>query len=166
LVAAEKGLQKLMTTVDLLDKIELPDGSPETEASEDKEILDACKQCQDSMNDDFNTAQVLAALFELASKINAIHNKQLDAGKVSKSAFDKMKNTMNDFVFDILGLQPISKSKDGKTEELVNLLIEIRSEARENKDFATSDKIRDDLQEIGIRLKDEKDGKTTFEIDG
>lgn len=166
LVAAEKGLQKLMTAVDLLDKIDLPDVSPENEASEDKEILNACKQCQDSMNDDFNTAQVLAALFELASKINALHNKQLDAGKVSKSAFEKMKNTMNDFVFDILGLQPISESKDGKTEELVNLLIEIRSEARENKDFATSDKIRDDLQEIGIRLKDDKDGKTTFEIDG
>ncbi|MCG2588259.1 cysteine--tRNA ligase [Rhodohalobacter sulfatireducens] len=166
LVAAEKGLQKLMTAVDLLDMIELPDGSPENEASEDREILDACKQCQDSMNDDFNTAQVLAALFDLASKINAIHNKQLDAGKVSKSAFEKMKNTMNDFVFDILGLQPISESKDGKTEELVNLLIDIRSEARENKDFATSDKIRDDLQEIGIRLKDDKDGKTTFEIDG
>jgi len=166
LVAAEKGLQKLMTSADLLNKIELPDGSPENEAPEDREILDACKQCQDSMDDDFNTAQVLAALFELASKINAIHNKQLDAGKVSKSAFEKMKNTMNDFVFDILGLKPISESKDGKTEELVNLLIEIRSDARENKDFATSDKIRDDLQEIGIRLKDDKDGKTTFEING
>jgi len=166
LVAAEKGLQKLMTSADLLNKIELPDGSPENEAPEDREILDACKQCQDSMDDDFNTAQVLAALFELASKINAIHNKQLDAGKVSKPAFEKMKNTMNDFVFDILGLKPISESKDGKTEELVNLLIEIRSDARENKDFATSDKIRDDLQEIGIRLKDDKDGKTTFEING
>lgn len=166
LVAAEKGLQKLMTAADLLDKIELPDGSPKNEASEDREILDACKQCQDSMNDDFNTAQVLAALFDLASKINAIHNKQLDAGKISKSAFERMKNTMNDYVFDILGLQPISESKDGKTEELVHLLIDIRSEARENKDFATSDKIRDDLQEIGIRLKDDKDGKTTFEIDG
>ncbi|NBC65602.1 MAG: cysteine--tRNA ligase, partial [Bacteroidetes bacterium] len=166
LVAAEKGLQKLMTAVDLLEKIELSGESPENEASEDREILDACKKCQDSMNDDFNTAQVLAALFELATKINAIHNKQLDDRKVSKMAFEKMKNTMNDFVFDILGLKPISESKDGKTEELVNLLIEIRSEARENKDFATSDKIRDDLQEIGIRLKDDKDGKTTFEIDG
>lgn len=166
LVAAEKGLHKLMTAVDLFDKFELPEESPEKDAPEDWEILDACKRCHDSMNDDFHTAQVLAALFDLASKINALYNKQLDAKKVSKSAFERMKTTMHDFTFDILGLQSVSISKDGKTEELVNLLIDIRSEAREKKDFATSDKIRDDLQEIGIRLKDDKDGKTTFEIDG
>lgn len=166
LVAAEKGLQKLMTAVDLLDKIELPDESPEDEASEDWEILDACDRCHETMNDDFNTAQVLAALFDLSSKINALYNKQLDAKNVSKSAFSRMKTTINDFVFDILGLQPVSESQDGKTEELVDLLIDIRAGAREKKDFATSDKIRDDLQEIGIRLKDDKDGKTTFEIDG
>lgn len=165
LIAAEKGLHKLMTAVDLLDKIELSDESPEKDAPEDWEILDACDRCHDTMNDDFNTAQVLAALFDLSSKINALHNKQLDAKKVSKSAFERMKTTMHDFIFDILGLQSISESQDGKTEELVDLLIEIRSEAREKKDFATSDKIRDDLQEIGIRLKDDKDGKTTFEID-
>ncbi len=165
LIAAEKGLNKLMTAVDLLDVIELPDDSPEKDAPEDWEILDACDRCHDTMNDDFNTAQVLAALFDLSSKMNALHNKQLDAKKVSKSAFITMKETMHDFVFDILGLQPISELSNGKTEELVNLLIEIRSEAREKKDFATSDKIRDDLQEIGIRLKDDKDGKTTFEID-
>lgn len=164
LIAAEKGLNKLMTAVDLLDKIELSDESPEKDAPEDWEILDACDRCHETMNDDFNTAQVLAALFDLSSKINALHNKQLDAKKVSTTAFERMKETMHDFVFDILGLQPISESQDGKTEELVNLLIEIRSEAREKKDFATSDKIRDDLQEIGVRLKDDKDGKTTFEI--
>lgn len=164
LIAAEKGLNKLMTAVDLLDKIELSDESPEKDAPEDWEILDACDRCHETMNDDFNTAQVLAALFDLSSKINALYNKQLDAKKVSTTAFERMKETMHDFVFDILGLQPISESQDGKTEELVNLLIEIRSEAREKKDFATSDKIRDDLQEIGVRLKDDKDGKTTFEI--
>lgn len=166
LVAAEKGLQKLMSAVDLLDKIELPDESPDSEAPEDWEILNACDRCHDTMNDDFNTAQVLAALFDLSSKINALHNKQLNAANVSKKAFERMKKTMHDFVFDILGLQSVTESQNGKTEDLVNLLIEIRAEAREKKDFATSDKIRDDLQEIGIRLKDDKDGKTTFKIDG
>ncbi|MDZ7719949.1 MAG: cysteine--tRNA ligase [Balneolaceae bacterium] len=166
LIAAEKGLNKLITAVDLLDEINLPDESPEKDAPEDWEILDACDRCHDTMNDDFNTAQVLAALFDLSSKINALHNKQLDAKKVSKEAFERMKETMHDFVFEILGLQSVSESENSKTEELVELLIEIRADAREKKDFATSDKIRDDLQEIGIRLKDEKDGKTTFEIDG
>lgn len=165
LTAAEKGLNKLMTAVDLLDTITLPNESPEKDASEDQEILAICDRCRETMNDDFNTAQVLAALFDLSSKINALHNKQLDAKNVSKSTFESMKKTMHDFVFDILGLQPISESQDGKTEELVNLLIEIRSDARKKKDFSTSDKIRDDLQEIGVRLKDDKDGKTTFEID-
>lgn len=165
LIAAEKGLQKLMTAVDLLDEINLPDEAPESDGSSDQEILDACKRCHDSMNDDFNTAQVLAALFDLSSKINALYNKQIDQKSISVAVFERMKETMQDFVFDILGLQSISESQNGKTEELVHLLIEIRSEAREKKDFATSDKIRDDLQEIGIRLKDDKNGETTFEID-
>jgi len=116
------------------------------------------------MSDDFNTAQTLAALFDLTAKINALYNGQLDPAEVSEEAFLKMKETVNDFVFDILGLKGISGEQNSKTEELVNLLIEIRSEARKNKDFATSDKIRDDLQKIGILLKDDKSG-TTFEID-
>lgn len=165
LIAAEKGLQKLMTAVQLVDEIELTKENPETGGSADEEILEACRRCHDTMNDDFNTAQTLAALFDLSSKINALYNKQMEQNSVSVEAYETMKQTMYDFVFDILGLQPISESQDGKTEELVNLLIEIRSESRANKDFATSDKIRDDLQEIGIRLKDDKDGKTTFEID-
>jgi len=165
LAAAEKGLQKLMSAVDLLDTIELPEESPDSNGPEDAEILEACQRCHDVMNDDFHTAQVLAELFDLSSKINAIHNKQLDAKVVSKEAYNRMKETMQDFVFDILGLQGIAESHNGKTDELVNLLIEIRSEAREKKDFQTSDKIRDDLQKVGIRLKDDKDGNTTFEID-
>lgn len=165
LIAAEKGLQKLMTAVNLLEKIELSGENPETDGPGDKDILEACDRCHETMNDDFNTAQVLAALFDLSSKINALYHKQLDRNSISVAAFERMKNTMNDFVFGILGLQPISDSKDSKTEELVNLLIEIRSNAREKKDFATSDKIRDDLQELGIRLKDDKHGKTNFEID-
>ncbi len=166
LEAAEKGLNKLMAAVDLLDEIELPDSSPAENGSDDSEILGACERCHTAINDDFNTAQVLAALFDLASVINALYHRQTDPEKVSKSAFDTMKKTVHDFVFDILGLQEETVPEDGKTEDLINLLIEIRAEARAKKDFETSDKLRADLAEIGIRLKDEKNGKTTFEIDG
>ena len=166
LLAAQKGLHKLMNTIDLLDKMELSDENPESDGEADKEILDACDRCHKTMDDDFNTAQVLAALFDLSAKVNGLHNKQIEQKSVSVSAFERMKQTMNDFVFDILGLKPVSDSSDGKTEDLMNLLIDIRSSAREKKDFETSDKIRDDLAEIGIRLKDDKDGQTTFEIDG
>ena len=163
LLAAEKGYIRLMNAVRLLGEIELPSRNNVKTSEIDSEILEACRRCRDAMDDDFNTAQVLAALFELAAKINAIHNSQLDAGLISSGTFTLLKNTMHTFVFDVLGLAAEMVTDDSKTEELVKLLIEIRKEARINKDFNTSDKIRDDLQKMGIRLKDEKNG-TTFEI--
>jgi cysteinyl-tRNA synthetase len=163
LLAAEKGYNRLMNAVKLLGQLEVS-GQNSTESEAEKEIQDALKRCHQSMSDDFNTAQTLAALFDLTAKINALHNGQLDPAEVSEETFLKMKETVNEFVFEILGLKEISGEQNSKTEELVNLLIEIRSEARKNKDFATSDKIRDDLQKIGILLKDDKSG-TTFEID-
>lgn len=164
LIAAEKGYLRLMNAVRLLDEIQIPFRNNVKTSETDSEIIEACRRCRDAMDDDFNTAQVLAALFELAAKINAIHNSQLDAGLISSGTFTLLKNTMHTFVFDVLGLAAEMVTDDSKTEELVKLLIEIRKEARKNKDFNTSDKIRDDLQKMGIRLKDEKNG-TTFEID-
>jgi cysteinyl-tRNA synthetase len=163
LLAAEKGYHRLMTAVSLLEKLETPN-EQKADSIHEKEILDAVNRCHQSMSDDFNTAQTLAALFDMATKINAIHNGQLDVNQISSGTFEKMKKTVNDFAFEILGLEPDADEQNSKTEDLVNLLIELRSEARNKKDFATSDKIRDDLQEIGIRLKDDKSG-TTFEID-
>src|SRR6056297_1498859 len=163
LAAAEKGYQKLMNAVDILNKMDPPKNG--TNGKIDNEILDACNRCHSAMNDDFNTALVLAALFDLSSKVNALHNGQIDKSELSLSAFTTLSKTMNEFVFDVIGLKTHATSDSSKTDELVQLLIEIRAEAREKKDFATSDKIRDDLLEIGIRLKDDKSGNTTYEID-
>ncbi len=163
LLAAEKGYHRLMNAVDLLNKMEPPVNG--TGGDADDEIVEACERCRNAMDDDFNTALSLAALFDLSSKINALHNGQLDKNSVSLSAFTTLAKTVNDFVFDIMGLESLSEKDSGKTDELVQLLIEIRAEARERKDFATSDKIRDDLMKIGIRLKDDKSGQTTYEID-
>lgn len=163
LVAAEKGYHRLMNAIDRLNKMDIPENG--TGGSADREILDACNRCHTAMNDDLNTALVLAALFDLCSKINALHNGQISKEEISLSAFTVLTKTVNEFVFDILGLTAQTDSGNGKTEELVKLLIEIRADAREKKDFATSDKIRDDLLDIGIRLKDDKSGNTTFEID-
>ena len=160
--AAEKGYRKLMNALDLLEGLTASSG--DEEGTLDDEIIRQCELCYERMSDDFNTAQVLAALFELVSKINAIHNNQLKDDTVSESALNSLKNTFEVFVVDLLGLNAEDKADDGKTEELVQLLIEIRANARANKDFETSDKIRDDLNEMGIILKDDKSGKTTFEI--
>jgi cysteinyl-tRNA synthetase len=137
----------------------------EGEGSADADILKHCSNCHATMNDDFNTAQTLASLFELVSKINSIHNGHIEAKDVSLQAFTTLSKTMDDFVHEIFGLTHPDKGKNSKTEELIKLLIEIRTEARSKKDFATSDKIRDDLQKIGIVLKDEKTGGTTFVIE-
>jgi len=163
LMAAEKGYQRLMNAVDLLEGMKAP---AEKEGGQlDSEIDSICDRCHETMSDDFNTAQSLAALFDLVTKVNALHNGQIETGAVSQRAFERMRETVSEFVFDILGLKDDAAGSDSKTEELVNLLIEIRAEARQRKDFATSDKIRDDLQKIGIRLKDDKSGETTFVIE-
>jgi cysteinyl-tRNA synthetase len=163
LAAAEKGYHRLMNAHASLKKMDPPAGDRKGEL--DSEILELCERCHTSMNDDFNTALSLAALFELSSKVNALHNRQIDISNVSLSAFTTLTKTMDDFIFNVLGLLPQAEKDNSKTEELVNLLIEIRSEARDRKDFKTADKIRDDLMKIGIRLKDDKSGGTTFEID-
>lgn len=161
--AAEKGYRKLMNALDHLD--ELSGDSDSEEGTLDNAIIEQCELCYERMSDDFNTAQVLAALFELVSKINAIYNNQMDGDTVSESALNTLKDTFKVFVEEILGLKSEDEAGKGKTEELIQLLIDIRANARSNKDFDTSDKIRDDLSEMGITLKDDKSGKTTFEID-
>jgi len=161
LLAAEKGYQRLMNAMNLLDKIKL---QTKEAGADDAEILQLCEQCHNTMNDDLNTAQALAALFELSAKVNGLYNGQIDPAKVSVKAFDMVKITMKTFVYDVFGLTEQKSDDSGKTAELIELFIALRKHARENKDFATSDKIRDDLAAMGIHLKDEKSGTTTYEI--
>ncbi|MEX2456419.1 MAG: cysteine--tRNA ligase [Balneolaceae bacterium] len=163
LEAAEKGYNRLMTAFDLLEKMDLSGNTSPGKLN--KEIADLCDRCYERMSDDFNTAQVLATLFEIVNKINALHNGQIGKDVISSDQFEKMKSTFTIFIRDILGLKSESGADSGKTEELVELLIKMRAEARSNKDFETSDRIRDDLQKMGITLKDDKSGKTTFEVD-
>ena len=114
------------------------------------------------MNDDFNTPTLIAHLFEAVKHINSIKE-----GHESISESDKaiLQETLNAFVFDILGLENKGDSNvdSDKLSGVVTLLIQLRKEARDNKDFATSDKIRDQLAALGIQLKDGKDG-TTFSV--
>lgn len=161
LEAAEKGYRKLMNALDLLEKI--PVGESEEAGQLDAEIKEICDRCYEKMSDDFNTAQVLAALFDLVNRINALYNGQ-EKRTLSRKAFQQMKTTFTGFTEEILGLRQDKSAENDIADDLISLLIDIRSEARSNKDFATSDKIRDDLKAMGILLKDEKNGTTTYEI--
>jgi len=120
------------------------------------------QKCYDAMNDDFNTPILIAQLFEAVKHINLIKEDQETISKEDKTL---LANTLNAFVYDVLGIENQSMTKDDSNalSGVMELLIDIRNEARANKDFATSDKIRDELVALGIQLKDGKDG-TTFSL--
>ena len=155
LLASEKGFYRLMDAVNVLDDLQ----ASETSTFDISEWKD---KCYEAMNDDFNTPIVIANLFEAVKFINQI--KEGNAS-ITSDDLDTLKQTINAFVFDILGLVNVTKA-DTSTDKLssaVELLIRLRQEARANKDFAMSDKIRNELAAVGIQLNDGKDG-TTFSL--
>jgi cysteinyl-tRNA synthetase (EC 6.1.1.16) len=107
------------------------------------------------MNDDFNAPVLVANLFEAVKFINAVNdNKETISGADLKLLVKEM----HDFVFDVLGLKPATEENNQAFEKIMELVLEIRQDARNNKDWDTSDKIRDYLSEAGIKVKDNKEG--------
>ena len=155
IVAAEKGYKRLMEALSLLKN--LP-----TSAQSSIAIGDWKQLCYDAMNDDFNTPILIAHLFEGVRYINVIKD-----GKETITAEDLATFTtaIEAFVYEVLGLEneKITDSSNDKLEGTIQLLIEMRKQARENKNFALSDQIRDQLLALGIQLKDGKEG-TTFSL--
>jgi cysteinyl-tRNA synthetase len=151
--ASEKGFRRLMNAVNLLERIK-----PSETSEFDIQLL--ADNCLKAMNDDFNSPVVIAELFEAVRIINTVHD-----GKASISSLEleKLRKLINDFVFEIFGL----KDEDSSNTELnsvLDLMIDIRKSAKENKDYATSDKIRVGLHAMGILLKDSKEGTTWNKI--
>ena len=156
LLASEKGFLKLMEAVTTLDKIDTTSESNSFDVSAWK------SNCYTAMNDDFNTPILIAELFSAVKYINQIKDGK---AQINAADFNVLSEVMHAFVFDILGLKnDNANNQDQKLGDTVELLIRMRNEARLEKDFALSDKIRDELLAIGIQLKDGKDG-TTFAID-
>ena len=162
--AAEKGLKRLWEAYDLLMKFDLPEVANGTDPELEAKITGQLKELDDFMNDDFNTAKVLANLFEIVPVINSIHDKHLKPDVVSSETIRLMKLYFSDYLENILGLHNEREDEDGKLKGVMELLIDLRKEARTKKDYATSDKIRNQLQQLGIVLKDEKDGNVSFTI--
>lgn len=154
LLASEKGFYRLMDAINILDELK-------TGTSSTFNIAEWSQGCYDAMNDDFNSPMVIANLFEAVKFINQIKD---GSASITKDDLELFKNTIYNFTFDILGLVNVTKAAESTTDKLtsaVELLIELRQEARANKDFALSDKIRDELASKGIQLNDGKEG-TTF----
>jgi cysteinyl-tRNA synthetase len=158
LLASEKGYNKLMESIRILETL-----SPSSITS-DFSVESWKENCYNAMNDDFNSPILIAELFSVVKFINQVKD---GSSTVSKKDLEIIKNSVNVFVFEILGLQNLNESANQykeKLEETLELLIKMRSDARANKDFELSDKIRIELDNIGVQLKDSKGG-TTFKID-
>ena len=153
LLASEKGFYRLMDAVNLLD--DLKAGSTST-----FDVKEWRQNCYDAMNDDFNSPILIAHLFEASKQINQI---KANTASLTLEDLELLRKTMFEFTYDVLGLENTNKTNSGtdKLEGAVELLIQLRQEARANKDFAMSDKIRDELAAKGIQLNDGKDG-TSF----
>lgn len=157
LVASEKGFYRMMDAYKMISELE-----PSENSSFD--VLNWRQSCYDAMNDDFNSPILIAQLFEAAKAINAAKEGSVT---FTKSDIEVLQKTMYDFIFEVLGLQDnsaLNTNNGSQLADTVDILIGLRNQARANKDFATSDLIRDQLKEAGIQLKDGKEG-TTFSLD-
>jgi len=171
LQAAEKGLKRLMEAYEWLkqykdERGEMTDDSsdkaPSSNAELEEKVVRLVSEFDDFINDDFNTAKVLANMFELVPVINSIKDKQIKADALSGETLLLLQTKMKTYVEDILGLQAETAAEEDKLKGVMQVLIELRKEARAKRDWATSDKIRNQLADVGIQLKDEKDGNISW----
>lgn len=161
LQAAEKGFKRIWESYQNLQKLE-SSANNAANAALDEKVNKLLSDMDESMNDDFNTAKVLANMFELVPTINSIKDKHIEANAISSETFNRLKNYFKVYLEDILGLKNEKEQNNDKLKGVLELLADIRKEARLKKDYATSDKIRNQLTEIGIIMKDEKDGSVSF----
>ena len=157
LKASEKGFNRLMDAFRNIDKLQVSDFSS-------LDLNTWRQRCYDAMNDDFNSPILIATLFDAVKFVNGIKDGE---EKITGGDKNLLKNTMQAFLFDVLGLQDtiiVNEDSQEKLSGAVELLINLRSQARSNKDFSTSDLIRDQLASLGIQLKDGKEG-TTFSLE-
>jgi cysteinyl-tRNA synthetase len=165
LKASERGLKRLWEAYEILKKMEIPDSTEVIDIDLNEKIKILLLELDDFMNDDFNTAKVLANLFEIVPVINSIKNKQLTSGAISVESFSMMQTYFKDYLENILGLRSENADDDGKLDAVLALLIDLRKEAKFKKDYVTSDKIRNHLLSVGISLKDDKDGSISYSIE-
>lgn len=152
LQASEKGLSRFMNAIRMIDSLKASDHS-------DEDITALESMAFEAMDDDFNTPILIAHLFDAVRIINSVNDGKI---ALTKEDISKLKEMMNSFVFDILGLKDSNQGneKESATDGLVQLILEMRLEARKNKDWAMSDLLRDKLKSLGILVKDSKEGSS------
>jgi cysteinyl-tRNA synthetase len=151
LQAAEKGFGRLMQAYKTLQKLQ-PSKASSVNVSEYKQ------RCYDAMNDDLNSPILIAHLFDITKVINSVNDKK---ETLIQADIDELKSIFDTFVFDILGLKDEQSSDNtALLDGLISMILDVRQQAKSQKDWTTSDRIRDDLQKLGVSIKDGKDGAT------
>ena len=158
LAASEKALKRLWEAYENLQKLQAGDDVPAADEELDSKLLTWLSELQIFMNDDMGTPRILANMFEMAPIINSLKDGLIQPTAISAATLLLMKDKFKIYLEDIMGLQQVSDTSNDKFTAVMQLLIDIRKEAKEKKDFATSDKIRNQLAEASILIKDEKSG--------
>ncbi|MEX0987449.1 MAG: cysteine--tRNA ligase [Bacteroidales bacterium] len=150
LSASNKGLQRLYDAIKLLDKIEHANAGVVN-------AIELQQKCERAMNDDLNTPGIISALFDGVKLINSLYEKRIN---IDSANLDLLKKIYSTFVYEILGLAPevLSGSAGIMVDDLIEYVLGLRQSAKERRDFETADQIRDTLQNMGVTIKDRKDG--------
>jgi cysteinyl-tRNA synthetase len=162
--AAEKGYRKLTAALTAIKKMSYTNKEV-VNAELAGDINNLASECYKNMSDDFNTAKVLAVLFEMSARINDFASGKALAGSVDPVTFEKLKSTYILFMEEVLGLTEDATMNHDLLDGTIKVLIELRKKVRTDRNYALSDKIRDDLQAIGIQLKDGKNGEMNYTIE-
>jgi cysteinyl-tRNA synthetase len=153
LQAAEKGMNRMLAAAITLDNLQISDKST-------VDVSSLRTKCYEAMNDDFNSPILIAHLFDGVKMINSIKDNR---ESITQTDLELLRKTFHDFVFDVLGLktEEYAQGTDDKTVDgLMQLILDIRGQAKANKDWGTADKIRDNLKDLNIEVKDTKEGAT------
>ena len=164
LEASEKALKRLWESYEVLKKLSPANNETATDAALDEKVLKMVNEFEEFMDDDFSTAKVLANMFELSSVVNSIKDGHIKKDALSAATVSLLQKQFALYLEDIFGLQSISSGNNDTLKGVMDLLVDIRKEAKTKKDYATSDKIRNQLSALGIVVKDEKDGSVSWDV--
>ena len=164
LVASEKALKRLWEAYDVLKKLTIETAHQPGDIDLNTKVLTMVNELEEFMDDDFSTAKVLANMFELTSVINSIKDGHVAGTALAGSTLQLMQKQFTVYLEDVFGLKTMTGGNNNTLHGVMELLIDIRKESKIKKDYATSDKIRNQLIALGIAVKDEKDGSVSWDI--
>lgn len=166
LLASEKAFRRLWDAYSILGKLPTENaGAAAGDKELDKKINDWLNEFEEFMNDDLSTPRILANMFEMVPVINSLKDGLIKPGALSLATLEKMQTCFKVYLEDLFGLKDPVETRSDLLNGVMDLMIEIRKEAKQKKDYSTSDKIRNELQKLGILINDAKDGSMSWNID-